>query len=130
MRLVADASELAGAYDRCRSEAQAAFGDGSVFLEKAVVRPRHIEVQVLADAGGEVVHLWERDCSVQLRNQKVVEIAPAAGLEPGSRARILADALRLAKAGGYLNAGTVEFLVSPEAGEHWFIECNPRIQVE
>ncbi|WP_293679238.1 carboxyl transferase domain-containing protein [uncultured Phenylobacterium sp.] len=130
MRLVADASELAGAFERCRSEAQAAFGDGSVFLEKAVVRPRHVEVQVLADAGGEIIHLWERDCSVQLRNQKVVEIAPAAGLEPGLRSRILADALRLAKAGGYVNAGTVEFLVTAETGEHYFIECNPRIQVE
>jgi pyruvate carboxylase len=85
MRLVAEAAELAGAYARCRSEAEAAFGDGSVFLEKAMARPRHIEVQVLADADGEIVHLWERDCSVQLRNQKVVEIAPAAGLEPALR---------------------------------------------
>ena len=130
MRLVGEASEMAEAFARCRSEAEAAFGDGALFLEKAIQRPRHIEVQVLADAGGEVVHLWERDCSVQLRHQKVIEIAPAAGLEPGLRARILDDALRLAKAGGYLNAGTVEFLVSPETSAHYFIECNPRIQVE
>lgn len=130
MRLVTGDGEMADAFARCRSEAEAAFGDGSLFLEKAIQRPRHIEVQVLADAKGDVVHLWERDCSVQLRHQKVIEIAPAAGLEPGLRSRILADALKLAKAGGYLNAGTVEFLVSPETGAHHFIECNPRIQVE
>ncbi|MBX3483242.1 carboxyl transferase domain-containing protein [Phenylobacterium sp.] len=130
MRRVAGPGELAEAFARCRSEAAAAFGDGSVFLEKLVVRPRHIEVQVLADARGGMIHLWERDCSVQLRNQKVVEIAPAAGLEPGLRQRILDDALKLAKAGGYVNAGTVEFLVEPESGAHFFIECNPRIQVE
>ncbi|MBL8769844.1 MAG: ATP-grasp domain-containing protein [Phenylobacterium sp.] len=130
MRRVEQPGELAEAFARCQSEAAAAFGDGSVFLEKLVMRPRHVEVQVLADAQGGLVHLWERDCSVQLRNQKVVEIAPAAGLEPGLRRRILDDALRLAKAGGYVNAGTVEFLVSPETGEHFFIECNPRIQVE
>jgi acetyl/propionyl-CoA carboxylase alpha subunit/acetyl-CoA carboxylase carboxyltransferase component len=130
MRRVAAASEMSEAFARCSSEALAAFGDGSVFLEKLVERPRHIEVQVLAEASGQIVHLWERDCSVQLRNQKVVEIAPAAGLDPGLRARILEDALRLAQAGGYVNAGTVEFLVSPETGEHFFIECNPRIQVE
>jgi acetyl/propionyl-CoA carboxylase alpha subunit/acetyl-CoA carboxylase carboxyltransferase component len=130
MRRVDTPAELAGALARCRSEAEAAFGDGAVFLEKLLDRPRHIEVQVLADAKGGIIHLWERDCSVQLRNQKVVEIAPAAGLEPALRERILADAVRLAKAGGYVNAGTVEFLVSPEAGAHVFIECNPRIQVE
>ena len=130
MRLVAGDGEMAEAFARCRGEAEAAFGDGSLFLEKAIQRPRHIEVQVLADASGEVVHLWERDCSVQLRHQKVIEIAPAAGLEPGLRSRILADALKLARAGGYVNAGTVEFLVSPETSAHHFIECNPRIQVE
>ncbi len=130
MRLVVGAGEMAEAFARCRSEAEAAFGDGTLFLEKAIQRPRHIEVQVLADALGNVVHLWERDCSVQLRHQKVIEIAPAAGLEPGLRSRILADALKLAKAGDYVNAGTVEFLVSPETGAHHFIECNPRIQVE
>lgn len=130
MRRVDEAGALTEAFARCRSEAEAAFGDGALFLERLVERPRHIEVQVLADAAGGITHLWERDCSVQLRNQKVIEIAPAPGLEPGLRDRILTDALRLAAAGGYVNAGTVEFLVSPERGEHLFIECNPRIQVE
>ncbi|MHB8384424.1 MAG: ATP-binding protein, partial [Candidatus Binataceae bacterium] len=130
MRAVAGAAEMPAAFARCRSEAQAAFGDAAVFVEKLVARPRHIEVQVLADDHGDIVHLYERDCSIQLRNQKVIEIAPAPGLEAALRRRILEDALRLARAAGYVNAGTVEFLVSPERGEHFFIECNPRIQVE
>jgi acetyl/propionyl-CoA carboxylase alpha subunit/acetyl-CoA carboxylase carboxyltransferase component len=130
MRAVADEGELADAFARCQSEAAAAFGDGSVFVEKLVERPRHIEVQILADSQGSIVHLWERDCSVQIRNQKVIEIAPAAGLEHGLRQRIQEDAVKLARAGDYANAGTVEFLVSPETGKHYFIECNPRIQVE
>jgi len=130
MRRVDSEGEMAESFARCQGEAKAAFGDGSIFLEKLIERPRHIEVQVLADAKGAITHLWERDCSVQLRNQKVVEIAPAAGLAPALREAILADALKLAAAGGYVNAGTVEFLVSPEIGAHWFIECNPRIQVE
>ncbi len=130
MRRVDAADEMAEAFARCQGEAEAAFGDGSVFLEKLVERPRHIEVQVLADNSGGLTHLWERDCSVQQRNQKVVEIAPASGLEPALRKAILADALKLAAAGQYRNAGTVEFLVSPETGAHFFIECNPRIQVE
>jgi acetyl/propionyl-CoA carboxylase alpha subunit/acetyl-CoA carboxylase carboxyltransferase component len=130
MRAVACADEMPGAFARCQSEALTAFGDGAVFVEKLVARPRHIEVQILADGLGDIVHLYERDCSVQLRNQKVVEIAPAPGLEAGLRRRILEDAIRLARAAGYVNAGTVEFLVSPERGEHFFIESNPRIQVE
>jgi acetyl/propionyl-CoA carboxylase alpha subunit/acetyl-CoA carboxylase carboxyltransferase component len=130
MRRVEGPGEIEAAFARCASEAAAAFGDGSLFVEKIVERPRHIEVQVLADAGGAVTHLWERDCSVQLRHQKVVEIAPAAGLSAELRGRILGDAVRLARAGGYVNAGTVEFLVAPETAEHFFIECNPRIQVE
>ncbi|MDH4075772.1 MAG: ATP-grasp domain-containing protein, partial [Acidimicrobiia bacterium] len=130
MRAVAGPDELAEAFERCRSEAQAAFGDGTVFLEQLVSRPRHIEVQVLADGYGNVVHLWERDCSIQQRNQKVVEIAPAPGLDDQVRSRILADAVRLVAGGGYRNAGTVEFLVEPESGRYFFIECNPRIQVE
>ena len=130
MRAVASADEMSAAFARCHSEALAAFGDGSVFVEKLVARPRHIEVQVLADSHGGIVHLYERDCSVQLRNQKVVEIAPAPGLEAGLRRRLLEDAIRLARAAGFVNAGTVEFLVNPERGEHFFIECNPRIQVE
>jgi acetyl/propionyl-CoA carboxylase alpha subunit/acetyl-CoA carboxylase carboxyltransferase component len=130
MRTVASADEMAAAFARCRSEAQAAFADGSLFIEKLLTRPRHIEVQILADSHGNIVHLYERDCSVQLRNQKVVEIAPAPGLDSALRHRILDDALRLARAAAYVNAGTVEFLVSPEGGEHFFIEFNPRIQVE
>ncbi|MFM7534996.1 MAG: carboxyl transferase domain-containing protein, partial [Acidimicrobiales bacterium] len=130
MREVHRAEDLADAFARCRSEAEAAFGDGSVFVERLVVRPRHIEVQVLADAHGTVVHLHERDCSVQLRHQKVLEIAPATTLEPSVRAQLCADAVRLAAAAGYVNAGTVEFLVEPDSGAYFFIECNPRIQVE
>ncbi len=130
MRTVENAEAMAEAFVRCQSEAQAAFGDGSVFLERLIPRPRHIEVQILADARGNVVHLHERDCSVQLRHQKVVEVAPAPRLDAALRERILADAIKLASAAKYVNAGTVEFLVSPETGEHFFIECNPRIQVE
>ncbi len=130
MRRVDSRADMASAFARCRSEAAAAFGDGSVFLEKLVERPRHIEVQVLADGHGAVVHLHERDCSVQLRNQKVVEIAPAPNLDTDLRERLWNDALSLARASRYLNARTVEFLVDPERGEHYFIECNPRIQVE
>ncbi|MBI5949493.1 MAG: ATP-grasp domain-containing protein [Chloroflexi bacterium] len=130
MRRVERAEDMAESFLRCRSEAAAAFGDGSLFLEKVVARPRHIEVQILADGAGNVVHLHERDCSVQQRNQKVVEIAPAPGLDRALRERILADATRLARAAGFVNAGTVEFLVAPESGEHYFIECNPRLQVE
>ncbi len=130
MRAVANADEMPEAYARCRSEAQAAFGDGALFIEKLIERPRHIEVQVLADGRGNAVHLHERDCSVQLRNQKVVEVAPAPNLSDALREHITADAIRLVKAAEYGNAGTVEFLVAPERGEYWFIECNPRIQVE
>ncbi|HUN59247.1 MAG TPA: carboxyl transferase domain-containing protein [Candidatus Binataceae bacterium] len=130
MRAVMHVDEMAAAFARCQSEALSAFGDGSVFLEKLLTRPRHIEVQILADSQGNMVHLYERDCSIQLRNQKVVEIAPAPGLDAVLRQRILDDALRLARAAVYLNAGTVEFLIDPERGKHFFIECNPRIQVE
>ena len=130
MRAVESAAEMAEAFARCRGEAQAAFGNGALFMERLVRRPRHIEVQVLADASGSAIHLFERDCSVQLRNQKVVEIAPAPGLDPALRQRMAQDAIRLVQAAGYVNAGTVEFLVLPESGEHFFIECNPRIQVE
>jgi acetyl/propionyl-CoA carboxylase alpha subunit/acetyl-CoA carboxylase carboxyltransferase component len=130
MRVVESAGELAGAFERCRSEAEAAFGDGSVFVEKLIVRPRHLEVQVLADDKGNVVHLFERDCSVQIRHQKVVEIAPAPALAPKTRERLLADAVKLAKGSSYLNAGTVEFLLPQGEATPLFIECNPRIQVE
>ena len=130
MRAVAGATDLDEAFERCTSESQAAFGDGAIFIEKLVERPRHIEVQILADGAGNVIHLFERDCSVQLRNQKVVEVAPAANLDDGLRERIHSDAIKLVQAAQYVNAGTVEFLVVPETGEYFFIECNPRIQVE
>ena len=130
MRAVQAPEHMAEAFERCRSEAAAAFGDGTLFVEKLVERPRHIEVQILADSHGAVVHLHERDCSVQLRNQKVVECAPAPGLDEAVRERLFADAVTLARAAEFVNAGTVEFLVSPETGRHYFIECNPRLQVE
>ena len=130
MRAVAGAGEMPAAFARCQSEALAAFGDGSVFIEKLLARPRHIEVQILGDGHGNIIHLYERDCSVQLRNQKVIEIAPAPKLEAGLRRRVHDDAIRLARATEYVNAGTVEFLITPDRGEHFFIECNPRIQVE
>jgi pyruvate carboxylase len=129
MRRVEDPAELPGAVQAAMREAESAFGDPTVFLEQAVVDPRHIEVQVLADAAGDVVHLFERDCSVQRRHQKVVELAPAPNLDPELRERICADAVRFARSIGYVNAGTVEFLLDG-AGRHVFIEMNPRIQVE
>ncbi|HEY4625975.1 MAG TPA: biotin carboxylase N-terminal domain-containing protein, partial [Blastococcus sp.] len=129
MRRVEDPAELPGALRAAMREAESAFGDPTVFLEQAVIDPRHIEVQVLADGEGNVIHLFERDCSVQRRHQKVVELAPAPNLDPALRERICADAVAFAKAIGYVNAGTVEFLVD-HAGRHVFIEMNPRIQVE
>jgi pyruvate carboxylase len=129
MRRVDSPDDLREAVEAAMREAEAAFGDSTVFLEQAVVDPRHIEVQVLADGSGEVIHLFERDCSVQRRHQKVVEIAPAPNLDPELRERICADAVAFARAIGYRNAGTVEFLVDSR-GRHVFIEMNPRIQVE
>lgn len=130
MRIVNAPDEMRTAFERASSEALAAFGNGSMFLERRALRPRHVEVQILADAQRHIVHLHERDCSVQRRHQKVIEIAPAVNLDPAIRERLYADALRLGRESGYVNAGTVEFLVSPETSEYWFIECNPRIQVE
>ncbi len=130
MRLVAELADLTEAVAAARREAESAFGNPAVYLEQAMVRPRHIEVQVLADGHGGLVHLFERDCSVQRRHQKVVEIAPAPNLDPEFRDRICADAVRFAEHVGYVNAGTVEFLVDVDAGKHVFIEMNPRIQVE
>jgi pyruvate carboxylase len=129
MRRVEDPGALPAALKEAMREADAAFGDARMYLEEAVIRPRHIEVQVLGDATGEVVHLYERDCSVQRRHQKVVELAPAPNLDPALRERICADAVAFARHIGYVNAGTVEFLVG-EDGRHVFIEMNPRIQVE
>lgn len=129
MRRVDEPSKLREAVETCMREGEAAFGDPTVFVEQAVVEPRHIEVQVLADGAGNVIHLFERDCSVQRRHQKVVEIAPAPNLDPAIRERMCADAVRFAREIGYRNAGTVEFLLDP-AGNYVFIEMNPRIQVE
>ncbi len=129
MRRVGRPEDLQGAVETAVREAQGAFGDSTVFLEQAVTRPRHIEVQILADATGEVIHLFERDCSVQRRQQKVLEMAPAPNLNPDLRDRLCEDAIRFGRQVGYLNAGTVEFLVG-ENGEYAFIEMNPRIQVE
>lgn len=130
MRGVNNDAELMAAFERCRSEALAAFGDGAIFAEKLVQQARHIEVQILADNSGQTVHLFERDCSIQQRNQKVVEIAPAPNLDVALRDKLLDDALKLARAANLTNAGTVEFLLDPASGEYFFIECNPRIQVE
>jgi len=130
MRLVERDTDMKEAFARCESEAKAAFGDGTLFLEKRVARPRHIEVQILGDTKGNIVHLYERDCSIQQRHQKVIEIAPAPNLDGGLRDRILKDAVRLATECDYENAGTLEFLVNPENGDYFFIEGNPRIQVE
>ncbi len=129
MRRVDSEDRLREALATCMREAEGAFGDPTVFIEQAVVEPRHIEVQILADGEGSVIHLFERDCSVQRRHQKVVEIAPAPNLDPALRERMCADAVRFATEIGYRNAGTVEFLLDP-AGNYVFIEMNPRIQVE
>ena len=133
MRRVERKEDLRRALEEAMREADSAFGDPTMFLEQAVVRPRHIEVQILADASGNTVHLYERDCSVQRRHQKVVEIAPAPDLDPAIREAILRDAVAFAESIGYINAGTVEFLLDTageRAGQHVFIEMNPRIQVE
>jgi pyruvate carboxylase len=129
MRRVAEAAGLPAAAEAASREAASAFGDPRVFLEQAVLNPRHIEVQILADTRGDVVHLYERDCSVQRRHQKVIELAPAPNLDPALRERICADAVAFAREIGYSGAGTVEFLLD-ERGRHVFIEMNPRIQVE
>ncbi|THH32391.1 hypothetical protein EUX98_g1810 [Antrodiella citrinella] len=129
MRVVREQSDFETLFERAVSEAKSAFGDGTVFIERFLERPRHIEVQLLADAQGNTIHLFERDCSVQRRHQKVVEVAPATHLPEEVRKAILQDAIKLAKSVGYRNAGTAEFLVD-QMGRHYFIEINPRIQVE
>jgi acetyl-CoA carboxylase biotin carboxylase subunit len=130
IRRVDDADELATAFSRASAEAQAAFGDGGLFVEKCIQRPRHVEVQILADGQGGVVHLYERDCSVQRRKQKLIEEAPAPNLDPAIREGLCDAALRLAREVGYVNAGTAEFIVDPVAGSFHFLEMNARIQVE
>lgn len=129
MRVVREQSQLKDAFERATSEAKSAFGNGTVFVERFLDKPKHIEVQLLGDNHGNVVHLYERDCSVQRRHQKVVEIAPAKDLPVETRDAILADAVKLAKSVNYRNAGTAEFLVDQQ-NRYYFIEINPRIQVE
>jgi pyruvate carboxylase len=129
MRRVTDAAALPEAIEAASREAESAFGDATVYLEQAVLNPRHIEVQILADRHGNVMHLFERDCSLQRRHQKVIELAPAPNLSEELRAKMCSDAVAFAREIDYSYAGTVEFLLD-ERGHHVFIEMNPRIQVE
>ncbi|MDQ0245121.1 pyruvate carboxylase [Bacillus fengqiuensis] len=128
MRIVRSADELKESYERAKSEAKAAFGNDEVYVEKFVENPKHIEIQILGDQEGNIVHLYERDCSIQRRHQKVVEIAPSVSLSERLRQQICEAAVHLMKNVGYRNAGTVEFLVSGD--KFYFIEVNPRVQVE
>ncbi|MBL8481827.1 MAG: pyruvate carboxylase [Rhodocyclaceae bacterium] len=130
MRTIENEQELPGLVDVARREAAAAFGNDEVYLEKLVRRARHVEVQVLGDKHGTILHLFERDCSVQRRNQKVVERAPAPYLDDATRAALCESALKLARQADYTHAGTVEFLMDADTGAFYFIEVNPRIQVE
>ena len=129
LRLVARSADLVSAAGRARSEARSAFGDDRVYLEKALVRPRHVEIQVAADHHGNVVHLFERECSIQRRHQKVVEESPSPLLTPDLRARMGTLAVALVRKAGYVNAGTLEFLMD-ESREPYFLEMNTRLQVE
>jgi acetyl-CoA carboxylase, biotin carboxylase subunit len=128
IRVAEDEDELRKAVQVARREAEAAFGDGTLYLEKLLVAPRHVEVQVMGDHEGNVIHLYERECSMQRRRQKVLEEAPSPGISPGVREKMAEAAVRLTREAGYTNAGTVEFLVEDE--EFYFIEMNTRIQVE
>jgi pyruvate carboxylase len=130
MRKCETPEEVKPAFDLVSSEARKAFGNGDIFIEKFVSEPKHIEMQILADEHGNVMHLGERDCSLQRRYQKVVEFTPAFSVPEETRQRIYADALKLARSVNYVNAGTIEFLVDGKTGEHYFIEVNPRVQVE
>lgn len=129
MTIVHNHDQLLDAITRSRNEAEAAFGSAKVFIEKYLEKPRHIEVQIIADKHGNMVHLFERDCSIQRRHQKVVEVAPALNLSKATKDKLYADALAICRQVNYVNAGTVEFLVD-QKGNHYFIEVNPRVQVE
>ena len=133
--MVRHPSELREAWDRCAAEAQAAFGRADLYIEEYIPRARHIEVQIVGDVYGNVLHLFERECSVQRRHQKIIELAPSPWLPPELRDRLAADAVRLAQTTRYVGVGTVEFLVEVDergasTGRHIFIELNPRLQVE
>ncbi|QDU44729.1 2-oxoglutarate carboxylase small subunit [Symmachiella dynata] len=130
MRVVRDATEFEQAFDQARRESLIAFGSPDIFVERFIERARHIEVQLLGDQHGQLVHLYERDCSVQRRHQKVVEIAPAPNLETSLRQALCDSAVAIGRAVNYENAGTVEFLVDADTNDFYFIEVNPRIQVE
>jgi acetyl-CoA carboxylase biotin carboxylase subunit len=129
MRRVFSAEEMESAFNAAQAEAKACFGEDGLYLEKLIVNPRHVEVQILADSQGTVVHLGDRDCTIQRNHQKLLEEAPAQILSPETRARMIEDALTAARVAGYENAGTVEFVVA-EDGSYYFIEMNTRIQVE
>ena len=130
MRLVHGRRELDGNMESASREAHAAFGDGRVFLERYIANPRHVEVQVLADGFGHTIHLGERECSIQRRHQKIIEETPSPALTPELRQRMGAAAVAVARGAGYVNAGTVEFLLDPQSGEFYFLEMNARLQVE
>ncbi len=130
MRVVNRADDLEARFHEATAEAQAAFGNGAVFLERYIRHAKHVEVQILGDRQGNIVHLWERDCSVQRRHQKVVEVAPALGLKHAIRKALCEAAVQLCRHASYHSAGTVEFLVDDDTGEWFFIEVNPRVQVE
>jgi len=130
MRLVTSFDELRSAFESAKSEAASAFGDSSIYLEKAIERPRHIEIQIFADTHGNVIHLGERECSIQRRHQKVIEESPSPINDPGLRVRMGDAAVKLARAVNYVGAGTVEFLVADTTREFYFLEMNTRLQVE
>src|SRR3954464_6428699 len=130
MRVVQEGDQLMGKFEEDHRVPGAAFGRGEVVVERFVGRAKHIEVQILADTHGNTVHLWERDCSVQRRHQKVVEIAPSVNVKQETRVAICEAAKRLCATAGYRNAGTVEFLLDVDKNEFFFIEVNPRVQVE
>src|SRR5260370_11042027 len=134
MRIVDNAAKLEEAHARCRSEAKAAFGSDGVYVERLIRNARHIEVQIIGDRHGAISHLWERECTIQRRNQKLIEVAPSPSLDDALRGRIIEAAKQLAAAARYDNLGTFEFLVDIDARRgdtaFAFIEANPRLQVE